>query len=501
MLFYVVGLPVGTLWMIRRLKKRAIKKKKKLSSLQGHTTWGMFYSAFREEVWWWEGTVAMRKVGIAIIGVFGSSLGQMQIHLCSMIVVVILLLTANIQPFAASPLQGMLQSLEMTLLVSLWLTLWAGSIFSTYPRCENPQPGGAVTTLLWCDTLSMVVGCVNIGCLVAFAYCCFKVKVKKCKWCHIQKFDQLVRTHTSYDTFGHSRMDWQVPVNPVVDNPKAKYQYSNPEQKGKHPDGASIELTEKVETSRKSRLGHYNRHRQKIRKKTPSKQQPSLGKVHRKNKLSTYIDKKRRLSVVKVTKEFGQRRTTMSTAPSEIEMADVGATGFQDGTNVEENNKNNKNNKAHTSITVVAEDCDAESFLDDVTGRRYMVNPDGTSRWVDDESNILSSSSSSSEPRVLHVNLREVNSMVDPTGAPEWKAKPTPTPTQNQLKVEYMIDEATGNEYYVDPVTGETEWKAEPTPTQNPLAVEYLIDEDTGAEYYIDSETGDAKWKETTEWE
>ena len=62
-----------------------------------------------------------------------------------------------------------------------------------------------------------------------------------------------------------------------------------------------------------------------------------------------------------------------------------------------------------------------------------------------------------------------------------------------------MIDEDTGNEYYVDPVTGETEWKAAPTPTsQNPLAVEYLIDEDTGDEYYIDSETGDAKWKETT---
>ena len=34
-------------------------------------TFGLFYSAFREETWWWEGTVAVRKIGVEAIGVLG----------------------------------------------------------------------------------------------------------------------------------------------------------------------------------------------------------------------------------------------------------------------------------------------------------------------------------------------------------------------------------------------------------------------------------------------
>jgi hypothetical protein len=31
-----------------------------------HKIFGMFYSAFKRDKWWWEGTVAARKIVIAI---------------------------------------------------------------------------------------------------------------------------------------------------------------------------------------------------------------------------------------------------------------------------------------------------------------------------------------------------------------------------------------------------------------------------------------------------
>ena len=73
-----------------------------------------------------------------------------------------------------------------------------------------------------------------------------------------------------------------------------------------------------------------------------------------------------------------------------------------------------------------------------------------------------------------------------------------------------MVDPTSGNEYYVDPETGETEWKMQPAPLPRQSRVggevelgdmrEYTVDEATGKEYYIDEATGDAKWREGTMW-
>ena len=91
MLFlYVIGLPVGALVMVWRLHRRAVRKNKRVYECKGHSTWGLFYSAFREGTWWWEGTVATRKIGIAAIGVFGSSMGEMQVHGTAWLIVIVM---------------------------------------------------------------------------------------------------------------------------------------------------------------------------------------------------------------------------------------------------------------------------------------------------------------------------------------------------------------------------------------------------------------------------
>ena len=52
LLLYVIGLPVGALLMVRRLRQRAARQNKNVEECKGHSTWGLFYSAFRDDTWW-----------------------------------------------------------------------------------------------------------------------------------------------------------------------------------------------------------------------------------------------------------------------------------------------------------------------------------------------------------------------------------------------------------------------------------------------------------------
>ena len=51
--------------------------------------------------------------------------------------------------------------LEHVLLGWLCLTLWAGSVFNSHPRCEAGDGGGA--TLAWCEFLSVVIGLLDLA--------------------------------------------------------------------------------------------------------------------------------------------------------------------------------------------------------------------------------------------------------------------------------------------------------------------------------------------------
>ena len=141
--------------------------------------YGMFYSAFRPETWWWEGTIAARKIVIALIGVFGAEMESMQVHLTSMLVMFILLITAQVRPFGGKK-HGLLHTLEMFSLMATFLTLWAGSVFNTFPRCEDPLKGEGFT-LGWCDALSVTIGIVDMIVVVAFVSCFVYLKIKSLK--------------------------------------------------------------------------------------------------------------------------------------------------------------------------------------------------------------------------------------------------------------------------------------------------------------------------------
>jgi hypothetical protein len=126
LVFYVIGLPVAAFLRLRSMHRASrntaasgvFKRRRTMAAVdpEEEKIYGMFYTAFRKETWWWEGTVAARKVVIALIGVFGTEMGDMQVHLTLMLVMFILLVTSQVRPFGGLK-HGILHVLEMASLM------------------------------------------------------------------------------------------------------------------------------------------------------------------------------------------------------------------------------------------------------------------------------------------------------------------------------------------------------------------------------------------------
>ena len=86
-LLYVVGLPLGALLVLFRHRRDLHDK---------HTQfrWGILYAGYRDELFWWEITIVIRKITMVMVGgVFASRLGpDMQIYLSLALVRLLFLL-------------------------------------------------------------------------------------------------------------------------------------------------------------------------------------------------------------------------------------------------------------------------------------------------------------------------------------------------------------------------------------------------------------------------
>ena len=214
LIVYVFGLPLLALINIRRLHNAMRKTKNKIAIAQTaakktddnknkkgthhrwfsdanmvehvsesqkstHEAFGMLYTSFREECWWWEITVTIRKIMIVGIGVFGEGMGEMQVHVGMAAMLLIIVSTAIVRPYGD---RYLLQFLELMALMGIFFTLWVGNVFNAYPRCEDGLGG----TIGWCDTISIVIGVVDI--LILLAVVAAMVYYKK-----QEKIDQLLK--------------------------------------------------------------------------------------------------------------------------------------------------------------------------------------------------------------------------------------------------------------------------------------------------------------------
>jgi hypothetical protein len=180
LLLFVIGLPTSALVMVGRMRRRAKLTNRRVQDCKGHSTWGLFYSAFRDDMWFWEGTVALRKIGIAMIGVFGAALKEMQVLLTLVLVFFVILVTAVARPYGESKNGKLLQKLEVSALCLLFLTLWTASVFSLYPRCE----GSDGKSLWWCEVTSVIIGLSDVALVVGVGLIFIRLKgAGKCLDC------------------------------------------------------------------------------------------------------------------------------------------------------------------------------------------------------------------------------------------------------------------------------------------------------------------------------
>ena len=161
-----------------------------------------FIYFFITETWGWELTVALRKVSIALLGVFGHTIDMMQVHLTIMLMVGVILLTSTVRPFGGE-FQQTLHNIEIMSLTCTFLTLWAGSVFNTYPQCEDPTKSSG-ETLVWCDALSFIVSLINffsIGVFVVVYFIARRGDEQKVTKAAIQK------ERRSFGTFAELELD------------------------------------------------------------------------------------------------------------------------------------------------------------------------------------------------------------------------------------------------------------------------------------------------------
>ena len=123
---FVIGLPLLVLLFLRRNRVKEGGLKRHVV----HMRYGLFFSAYHEDTYFWEIVLTARKISIVAISVFGRSIGpQRQALLANCILLVCILLEIAGKPYRImTDRHKILSRLELVSLFSLWGTMWCGTL-------------------------------------------------------------------------------------------------------------------------------------------------------------------------------------------------------------------------------------------------------------------------------------------------------------------------------------------------------------------------------------
>ena len=143
-ILYAIGLPLVVyifLWRHRgELDKPVVKFR-----------YGLFFAGFRQERYYWECVVALRKESTVVLAVFGSQMGvAMLAHVALLVFMVQILVQLIGHPYGRG--HGKLQILDVGAICLCWGTMWSGFFFYT------PRPPDQKAALVF---LTMTVVIVN----------------------------------------------------------------------------------------------------------------------------------------------------------------------------------------------------------------------------------------------------------------------------------------------------------------------------------------------------
>ena len=120
-LLYAIGLPMLMFVFLHRhqheLKKPVVKFR-----------YGLFFSGFRKETYYWEVVVALRKQSTVVLAVFGPNMGtNMLAHVALLVLLIQILVQLIGHPYTVN--QQILQILDLASMIICWLTMWSGFFF------------------------------------------------------------------------------------------------------------------------------------------------------------------------------------------------------------------------------------------------------------------------------------------------------------------------------------------------------------------------------------
>ena len=123
--------------------------------------YGLFFSGFCEDRYYWECIVALRKESTVILAVFGSQMGvAMLAHVALLVFMLQILVQLTGNPYYNAKLQMM----DVASIMVCWGTMWSGFFF------YSPRPPSQKPMLVF---LTMIVVIINVLHMLAllFAIC------------------------------------------------------------------------------------------------------------------------------------------------------------------------------------------------------------------------------------------------------------------------------------------------------------------------------------------
>ena len=166
-LLYVIGLPLYGFFTIRKYAK-----KERLQHQITQFRYGMLYSGYRVERWWWDLIVAFRKASVALITSW--LVGEFEVHTTIGMLTFVMILNVWGNPYTDLAIKDntdknvsrgqKLLLLDTSANFIIFVTAWSGLFFIIYPHCEHHTG--------WCIAMVGIVAFVNalflIFCLVIF---------------------------------------------------------------------------------------------------------------------------------------------------------------------------------------------------------------------------------------------------------------------------------------------------------------------------------------------
>ena len=176
-MLYAIGLPLIVyifLWRHRgELDKPVVKFR-----------YGLFFAGFRQERYYWECIVALRKESTVVLAVFGSQMGvAMLAHVALLVFMVQILVQFMGDPYGRG--HGRLQILDVGAICLCWGTMWSGFFFYT------PRPPDQKAALVF---LTMTVVLVNTIYMMILLY---SMCSEACKENKDHSVVQMLRKHAS----------------------------------------------------------------------------------------------------------------------------------------------------------------------------------------------------------------------------------------------------------------------------------------------------------------